>query len=378
MIKKVFSYLAVVIGITLFIGVSAYAEEDCVPIGLAPPPASEASCASILPNAWCKSNGVWEILNLILNIATMGIGVLATVGLVIVGIQWLTARDNEQQVVKAKNRMLNIVIGILVWGLFWLFLSWLMPSGITTSGLIDFETKEREEPRICEPGEEPGSGNPGINSPPTTAPTQTAYPIGNPMEGSESIACDPRTQEIGVFYAYNSGKPAKYRFCSIPNLPSTTTDGYMNILESTGKTHLKGKAVVNSRVSGAVFSMVEAAKADGVNLSSGSTYRSVEWQMNSCQFSSAQKQQLYDESAAGKQVTKRCPKTGDNYTMIAAPGYSLHQTGVAIDFKENGYAWLRANSTRFGYANYDKEAWHYDTNCSSSRRWGSNKPAFCS
>ena len=376
MIKKIISYLAVSIGITLFISASAHAAaDDCIPLAFAPPPASETSCASILPTAWCESNGVWEILNLVLNIATMGIGVLATIGLVIVGIQWLTARDNEQQVVKSKNRMLNIVIGLLAWGLLWLFLSWLMPRDIQTSQLMDIKTSESEEQRICEPGEIPGTP---ISDTPVGPGTQSAFPVGNPLDGSESIPCDPRTEDIGVHYAYNAGKPAKYRFCSIPNLPSTTVDGYMDILESEGKTHLKGKAVVNSRVSGAVYSMVEAAKADGVSLSAGSTYRSVEWQMKSCKFSAAQKQQLYDETAAGKQITKRCPDTNNSYTMKAAPGYSLHQTGVAIDFKSNGYNWLRANSTRFGYANYDKEDWHYDTNCSSSRRWGSNKPAFCS
>lgn len=387
MIKKLFVYLAVVIGATLFIGASAHAD-DCVPIGLAPPPPSDASCSSILPNSWCKSNGVWEITNLVFNIATMGVGILATLGIVIVGIQWLTAKDNEQQVAKSKNRLLNIVIGVLVWGLMWLIASWLIPRGIVTTGLMDLQKQQREQPRICEPGEEPGGGStttdpdnpnsPNTNNPPTSTPTQSAFPVGNPLSNSESIACDPRTRDLGVHYAYNNGRPVKYRFCSIPNLPSTTTDGYESLLRAAGKMNLNGYAVVNSRVSGAVFAMVEAAKADGVTLRAGSTYRTVEWQMSSCKFSSAQKQQLYDETAAGKQVTKRCPDTNDVYKMKAAPGYSLHQTGVAIDFKSNGYSWLRANSTRFGYANYDKEEWHYDTNCSSSRRWGSNKPAFCS
>ena len=94
--------------------------------------AVEERCTSILPAEWCKDDGdgIAGILNLVLNIMTMGMGVLATIGLVISGIQWLTARDKEDQIVKAKSRIFNIVIGIMVWGIMWLVLQWLLPGGI--------------------------------------------------------------------------------------------------------------------------------------------------------------------------------------------------------------------------------------------------------
>ncbi|MDR3298133.1 MAG: pilin [Candidatus Nomurabacteria bacterium] len=93
---------------------------------------ANSTCTSILPSSWCgpDNDGVVEILSLVLNIMTMGMGILATIGIVISGIQWLTARDKEDQVVKAKSRIFNIVIGIAVWGIMWLLLSWLLPSGI--------------------------------------------------------------------------------------------------------------------------------------------------------------------------------------------------------------------------------------------------------
>lgn len=99
---------------------------------------SDADCTSILPGEWCdedSGNGVFEILNLVLNIMTAGIGIIATIGLIIVGIQWMTARDKEDQIVKAKSRLQNIVIGILVWGLLWLFLSWLIPGGVLNTAV---------------------------------------------------------------------------------------------------------------------------------------------------------------------------------------------------------------------------------------------------
>lgn len=95
-----------------------------------------SKCTSILPPSWCEGNdggGVIEILNLVLNIMTMGMGILATIGLIIAGIQWLTARDKEDQVVKAKSRIFNIVIGVIVWGIMWLVLSWLLPGGLDLS-----------------------------------------------------------------------------------------------------------------------------------------------------------------------------------------------------------------------------------------------------
>ena len=66
---------------------------------------------------------------------------------------------------------------------------------------------------------------------------------------------------------------------------------------------------------------------------------------------------------------------------IAAPGYSNHQAGLAIDFQQllttgvvrndTGtrwtaawrrtwfYKWLLTNASGFGFAPYDKEPWHW-------------------
>ncbi|MFV0485171.1 MAG: D-alanyl-D-alanine carboxypeptidase family protein [Candidatus Saccharimonadales bacterium] len=362
MIKKIFSYIAVTFGVALLVSTSAFAA-DCIPRGLEAPE-NAAACASILPDSWCESNGVWEILNLVLNIATLGIGILATIGIVITGIMWLTARDNEQQVVKSKNRMFNIVIGIMVWGLLWLFLSWLIPGGVTNEGLDDFKTAESEEREICEPGEKPGSSSSSSSG------TETNQVVGNANEASEAVACDPRTTDLGIHDGWSGGKRTYYRLCSIPNLPSTTTAGYAAVLQKAGRTDLSGKAVLNSRVSGAVYSMVEAAKADGVTLTAGSTFRSFEWQRDNCNLNQSQKNTLNAQRETGS-VQRICNKDS---SLMAPPGYSNHQSGTAIDFTGCNYScptkgpcnnamynWLRANATRFGFSQYVNEYWHYDT-----------------
>lgn len=78
---------------------------------------TEGECATIL-SAWCHKDsdeGIREIIRFIINILTGAIVVAGTVGLIVCGILWMTARENESQVVTAKKRMLDIVIGVVAW-----------------------------------------------------------------------------------------------------------------------------------------------------------------------------------------------------------------------------------------------------------------------
>ncbi len=78
---------------------------------------------TILPNTW----GVKEILDLVLNIVVYGLGAAAVLGTVIAGIMYLTARDSEAQVAKAKTRLIEVVIGLVAWALMYVVLKWLIP-----------------------------------------------------------------------------------------------------------------------------------------------------------------------------------------------------------------------------------------------------------
>jgi zinc D-Ala-D-Ala carboxypeptidase len=103
-----------------------------------------------------------------------------------------------------------------------------------------------------------------------------------------------------------------------------------------------GQSLVNARVSGAYYAMVEAAKADGVQLYGNSTFRTMEHQR------------------------ALCPCNG---VTVARPGYSNHQMGIAIDFGNgdggairNGdqwFNWLMSNAATFGIKNYPRESWHW-------------------
>ncbi len=71
------------------------------------------------------------LLRLVLNILVYGIGVAATIGVVIAGIQYLTARDNPGQVAAAKTRLFNVALGLVAWAVMFAVLNWLIPGGVT-------------------------------------------------------------------------------------------------------------------------------------------------------------------------------------------------------------------------------------------------------
>ncbi|MBQ3274956.1 hypothetical protein IJH46_00845 [Candidatus Saccharibacteria bacterium] len=73
---------------------------------------------------------IFELLAIVLNILTYGVAAAGVLGIVISGIQYMTASGNEAQMTKAKNRIVQVVIGLLCYGLLWTFLEWLIPGGV--------------------------------------------------------------------------------------------------------------------------------------------------------------------------------------------------------------------------------------------------------
>lgn len=184
---------------------------------------------------------------------------------------------------------------------------------------------------------------------PDTTPTTDAgstIDMDNLYKSSVDIKCAEGTKDLGTQDGYANGQKVKIRICALPNLTSTSEEsngGY-------GVSGADGKGIVNSRVSGVVYNMVEAAKKDGVTLSLNSSFRTM-----------AHQQALCAENA-------RC--SAGKYDRVAKPGTSNHQMGLALDIatlpSDSGpvpgnpvWAWLVGNADKFGYKNYPAEAWHW-------------------
>lgn len=109
---------------------------------------------------------------------------------------------------------------------------------------------------------------------------------------------------------------------------------------------------VHSSVQGQVAQMIRDARAAGVTLS-GYSYRS-------------------PQRTAELRVINGCP---DVYNAspsrcripTARPGTSMHERGLAIDFRScwRGsacFTWLSNNASKYGYKNLPSESWHWSTN----------------
>ena len=75
-----------------------------------------------------SGSSIADILNLVVDIMTIGIGILGLIGILIVGTQYLTAGGNEEKTKKAKRRMFEIVIGLVAYVVLYSFLRWLLPN----------------------------------------------------------------------------------------------------------------------------------------------------------------------------------------------------------------------------------------------------------
>lgn len=202
---------------------------------------------------------------------------------------------------------------------------------------------------------EQGSG--GTGSSPSGTNTSGSI-VGDPYSDTTSVPCAEGTTDIGLQDAYVSGRMFKSRMCSVSNLPSHgQADNPGGTFSTPGA---NGHAIVNSRVSGAWYKLVEDASAAGISLSVTSSFRSMPHQ-----------QSLWNRNP--------------NSSLVARPGFSSHQAGVAIDFSNMSgkrvgatcetratnsgpaYQWLRANAAQYGFKQYAVEAWHWDALSASSR-----------
>lgn len=74
-----------------------------------------------------NGESVRSILGFVVNILTVGVGILGVVGISITGVQYLTAGGNEEQVKKAKRRLFEIIIGLAAYAVIFGFMKWLIP-----------------------------------------------------------------------------------------------------------------------------------------------------------------------------------------------------------------------------------------------------------
>ncbi len=196
-------------------------------------------------------------------------------------------------------------------------------------------------------------GTPTGGSGPSTGNTGTDI-VGDMFADSTNVPCAYGTTPIAQPQeGYHDGVKVMIRLCALPNLKSSSEES-----QPGGKWYVEGangQALVNSRVSGAWFALVQAANAAGVGLHAESSFRTNAHQ------------------------TDLCGGTCDG-SFVARPGYSPHQMGLAIDFSGTHlkgtsstscsgrardpsspvWTWLYNNAETYHIKQYSNESWHWD------------------
>ena len=74
-----------------------------------------------------RDGGVKGLIMNVVDIMSVGVGILGVIGITVVGLQYLTAGGSEEKVRTAKRRMFEIVIGLVAYVLIYAILKWLLP-----------------------------------------------------------------------------------------------------------------------------------------------------------------------------------------------------------------------------------------------------------
>lgn len=80
-----------------------------------------------------ENNPIVKDINLIVNILSVGVGVIVVTLIIIGGIQYSIAGDNPQALTAAKQRITNALIALFAYLFIFAFLQWLVPGGVFSS-----------------------------------------------------------------------------------------------------------------------------------------------------------------------------------------------------------------------------------------------------
>ena len=191
-----------------------------------------------------------------------------------------------------------------------------------------------------------------------------SYKEKNPNLDNETIVVYVNIGLDQDFYTNVKDSPYKYTNTVLSNKYYNLGKDYVpKDLTKINSKYASGDKYMTKEAAEAFEKMAEAAKKDGYNIRATSTYRSYSYQDG-----------LYNNYA-----NRDGKANADRYS--ARPGYSEHQTGLAVDVdnfnqsytsfgKTKEYNWMKENCYKYGYilrytketefiTGYMTEEWHY-------------------
>lgn len=168
--KKLLITFVVLIG---FVGITSFL--------LTKPSLAASSCGGVetsILDCESENNGaIREILWNILDILSVLIGIAGVIGIIVAGIQYMTAGSNEQQVKKSKRRLIEIVLGLAVYILSFAGLKWL---GVQPVKDVDIESISVSSQNVSV----------------TKGTTTSITPAFNPIDADAKINCTSSNPDV--------------------------------------------------------------------------------------------------------------------------------------------------------------------------------------
>lgn len=83
----------------------------------------------------CNGSAVIQVLAYVIRAMTIGVGILAVIGIMVFGIRYLTSRGDENLALKARRHLFQVLLGLVTYIILVLAISWLLPGNLTTTML---------------------------------------------------------------------------------------------------------------------------------------------------------------------------------------------------------------------------------------------------
>ena len=127
----------------------------------------------------CDGGAIFKVVSEVLKFFTGGVVALAVICVIVCGVMIITARDDANQLAKGKRRLLDIIIGLVVYAFMFTIANFLIPGGIVTSTIGSETSSCPDKPTT------PGSSDPGTgDDPPAEAGKYPmAHKVGEPVPG---------------------------------------------------------------------------------------------------------------------------------------------------------------------------------------------------
>lgn len=134
----------------------------------------------------CNGSAVMQILAYVVRIMTIGVGILAVIGIMVFGIRYLTSHGNENLAIKARRHLFQVLLGLVSYIVLVLAAGWILPGNLTTTMLGG-------NPGTCPESTKTGISVIGGD----TDPTSPSSPSTDPSSPSSGWKSGTRPRECG-------------------------------------------------------------------------------------------------------------------------------------------------------------------------------------